>query len=192
MGAVALAGMLYTGFELFGDFFFGIVPVELAWLRWLAFAAFGVAALWFLGTIGRELLCALHPRIELLPCRVPAPGEEVEIAWRFDRPTTRLRDLRVHLESRRYAPDADASTTPRREHVGTQYELLDTVGPVTFVEPERIASGSARFAIPAQARPSWRKRRRWFVWMVVFEASVAGLPDYREEVEIRVRDATAS
>jgi hypothetical protein len=110
----------------------------------------------------------------------PAPGEEVELMWRFDGDSGRIRRLRVDVVGQewvRYVQGTDTLTDTKD---------FWTENLVTTEDPATIANGVASFRVPWPSMPTWSSANNAVRWRILVRGDVPRWPDVDHEFPIIV------
>jgi hypothetical protein len=168
--------------------------------RILLFVFLAVALGWLVQAL-REATGFWHPRVVVsVSKRVPAPGDELEIAWCIVGRTHRVRSLELRIERRRepadasgwtYLPDWMARWHPASllERSSRRLEVLEVTERHEIGAWPRAATdreGRASFRLPDDARASYASSRVRLRWVLVARLAMEGLPTLEQELALRV------
>jgi hypothetical protein len=126
-----------------------------------------------------------RPTLRISSC-CAAAGSAIDISWRFSRRTSPIRRLRVYVEGR------EEATYRRGSRMCTDCEVFTTINLVDTTQPAEIRAGQMRFAISANAIPSFQSDHNKIAWAVRIRGEVRRWPDIDDELEITVLPPTAT
>jgi hypothetical protein len=133
-----------------------------------------------------SLLALFNPRPRLLitPSDL-APGSSLDIQWQFSGRTGVLRRVKIRLKGREEATCRHGGkvTTEKREFAA--FNVADTTA------RGEMASGHARFQLPAGLMHSWRAPHYRIVWVLQVQAVIRHWPDVDQEFTVNMQPARA-
>jgi len=178
-----------VGILIFTLFWNGIVSVFLVnilgdamrggavmWVFLLFLLPFIGIGLFMIGLSVRTAMALANPVPRLTVNRAAfAPGEMVEVGWRFDGARTRLKDLRIWLEGREEATYRRGTDTKTDKEVFATLDIAAVSG-LASGEP-----GRATLRLPARTMHSFKSDNNRVVWVLRVKGGISWWPDLEEE-----------
>jgi hypothetical protein len=149
----------------------------------LPFVAIG---LFMIGLAVRQTMALANPVARLTVNRGAfAPGETVELSWRFDGKAVRLNDVRLFLEGREEATYRRGTDTRTDKEVFATLEFAAVTG-IGAGQP-----GTARLKLPERTMHSFKSKNNAVVWALRVKGGIAWWPDLDEEFAFSVTSVGA-
>lgn len=164
--------------NVLGDFAGGGVVRWVFLIFLLPFIAIG---LFLIGLIVRFTMELANPVPRLtVNRRALAPGETLEVSWRFDGRARRLKSVRLFLEGREEATYRRGTDTRTDKEVFATLEIASAEG---FKSGE---PGSARLRLPERLMHSFQAENNRVVWVLKIAGGIDWWPDVNEDFAFNV------
>ena len=158
------------------------------WVLAVFLFPFVVVGLLLLASIPYSVLALLNPRPRVrLSSGALRAGKSAMIEWTFDGAASRLRNLRIWLESSRgtHQVTGGPGTTG-----GADGRPIDSIDILDRAAGQSIEFGTVSFTVPADANPS-ADGAHAIRWVLRLHGQIDFWPDVDESYEIRVLPASA-
>ena len=154
---------------------------SIMWMFLLFLLPFIGVGLFMIGLSVRTAMALANPVPRLtVNRRAFAPGDTMELAWRFDGSSTRLKDLWLFLEGREEATYRRGTDTKTDRDVFATLELA-TVAGMSAGQP-----GQARLKLPERMMHSFKSDNNSVSWVLRVKGGIDWWPDLDEEFAVAV------
>lgn len=154
------------------------------WFVAVVITPFVLIGLLLASGIPYAILALVNPKARVTLSRSALrAGEPVQIEWSFVGMASRIRRVKIWLESSRTT--TETVTTSRSASVRTRTDVLDTVEILERGRDERVEAGSITFVVPGDTTPS-SDGDEAIGWKLKLQGDIAFWPDVLEEFPIPV------